>query len=67
MTRRNAWAASIIPLWSVGLTIGKLHRFLVRPETFFVLGVAATLCVGGGVYYAKDAVKTARARKRYGN
>lgn len=67
MTRRKAWAASIIPLWSVGFAVGKFHMFLVRPETFFVLGVAATLCVGGGVYYAKDAIKIARAGKRYGN
>jgi hypothetical protein len=67
MRHRTFWAASILPLWVAGFAVGKLHLLVPRPEVFFALGAAATLCVGAAVHYGRDAIRGARAGKPYRN
>ena len=67
MMHRKWWAALMIPLTSAGILIGKLHLVSTGPEVFFALGVAATLCVVGAIYYGLDAIRGARAGTPYGN
>lgn len=67
MSRRRIWAVSIIPLMSAGFAVGRFHLLKAGPGTFFALGVAAALCVVGTVYFARGAIKIARAGERYGD
>ena len=67
MQRRKPWGASIVPLMLGFMMAGKLHLVAPSPAVFFGLGVAATLCVVGALYYGWDAIKVARAGKPYGN